>query len=76
MAGVLLLHLLGRHVGSQGKVADDDPGLLTSMFVPGAWRELWARGCWATVLVTKAWQELWARGCQAAIFVPGAWREL
>jgi len=44
MAGVLLLRLLGRHVGSQGMTAGDDPGLLTSMFVPGAWRELWARG--------------------------------
>ena len=76
MAGVLLLRLLGGHVGSQGMAAADDTGLLKSMLVPGAWRELWARGCRVAILVPRVWRELWAWGCGAAILVPGAWQVL
>jgi len=44
----------GGHFGSRGMAGAVGPGLLPGMLVPMSWQELWARGCYAAMLVSGA----------------------
>ena len=68
--------LLCGRVGFRGMAGAVGLWLSSATSVPGAWHELWARGCRATMFVPRSWRELWARGCRAAMLVARAWWEL
>jgi len=68
--------LPGGHICSRCMAGAVGTGLLLAILVPGAWRELCARGCRATIVVPGVWRYLKVRGCWVAMLVPGAWQEL
>jgi len=54
LAGAVGQGLRDGNVGSQGMAGYVVPGLLPAMLVPGAWRELWARGSGVAIFIPGA----------------------